>query len=736
MEFVDGPTLSSMLKPQLPTPQLAAATTRDIALALEACHRVGVLHRDLKPANVMLTREGQVKVMDFGLAKQLGEADSVQTRTGQILGTPSYMAPEQASGVVKKFGPECDVYAIGAILYELLTGRPPFYTPDVMQTILMVLTTDPVPPRTLQPRVPRDLETICLKCLEKQPKKRFPSAVALADELKRYLDDEPIHSRPTSLIERSLKWSRRHPAKLTLIVASALSLLLGLAAVTFHITQMQAELSRSGRLFSQSQELGHWLVNDHIPGVAQLRGGNQLQSELVDKTLAHLQQLETDVAADHKLAEYISQAYIHIARVQADPAYATPARLEQALTSYTRAVDLLAHAQTSALSHIALQHSVNAWTEMSRLEERLGRMGAARSAVKEALAAGSNTQSAVSQLLGLAAREQELRLQQTLESPTESYQGLSELLHQTQALSVGPSIPLKNELLARVSLGMARALEQAGDDSTNLSSQTASQLYQQAIGYWRSIDRRHSLIGPELVDALEKLAQSNQQQTLFAEADQHLHQAVEQQQQLLSDNPESTIYKLRLLSLLDQQCLLALRLAHADEADQTAQQYQLHAQPLFQSDPSRFRDSWVRSWQLLAEVASARSQTDVAIKHFTSALEQSRLMVASERKPSSLATLAALLKSQAELIVERTHTRSLFSQQIDALESATILLDESLTIYEELGEATSSQAHSPYWQTIESKHRLEGELEQLRIRAFEGKPRESQREPARLPSRD
>ncbi|MCA9041652.1 MAG: serine/threonine protein kinase, partial [Planctomycetaceae bacterium] len=176
MEYIEGVTLSESLREQLPSPTQTAKVILAISEAIEACHRAGILHRDLKPSNVMRDRDGNIKVMDFGLAKRLHGGDEHKTQTGEIIGTPSYMAPEQASGVVKQFSPATDVYAIGAILYELLTGRPPFQTPDLMQTIMMVLTEEPVSPRKLQPRVPVDLETICLKCLDKKPQKRYESA--------------------------------------------------------------------------------------------------------------------------------------------------------------------------------------------------------------------------------------------------------------------------------------------------------------------------------------------------------------------------------------------------------------------------------------------------------------------------------------------------------------------------------------------------------------------------------
>jgi serine/threonine-protein kinase len=161
-----------------------------------------------------LTADGTPKITDLGLAKRL-EGSGGQTRSGFVLGTPNYMAPEQAAGEVKRIGPATDIYALGVMLYKALTGRPPFLAESTLQTVLQVQTQEPVPPRRLQPQVPRDLETICLKCLQKEPARRYASAEALAEDLRRFRAGEPIHARPISLVERLGRWCRRNPALAT-----------------------------------------------------------------------------------------------------------------------------------------------------------------------------------------------------------------------------------------------------------------------------------------------------------------------------------------------------------------------------------------------------------------------------------------------------------------------------------------------------------------------------------------
>ncbi len=192
-------------------PRPAAALVETLARAVEVAHRAGVVHRDLKPGNVLLTAEGVPKVGDFGLAK-LMDSDSALTCSGQVMGTPSYMAPEQAEGHSSRVGPPADVYALGAILYQSLTGRPPFLGHSALETIRLAATTDAVPPTRLRPEVSRDLETVCLKCLEKDPGRRYESAAGLADDLRRFLDGRPILARPVGQVGRMLRWAGRNPA--------------------------------------------------------------------------------------------------------------------------------------------------------------------------------------------------------------------------------------------------------------------------------------------------------------------------------------------------------------------------------------------------------------------------------------------------------------------------------------------------------------------------------------------
>jgi tetratricopeptide (TPR) repeat protein len=242
MELVEGGTLDKHLAGVPKPPAEAARMVETLALAIEAAHRQHVIHRDLKPGNVLLSDDGVPKVTDFGLAKHVDD-ESWKTKSGVIMGTPSYMAPEQAAGKGGLIGPATDVYALGAILYELLTGRPPFRAPTMVETLDQVRHQEPVSPRQLQPKTPRDLETICLKCLQKEPPKRYSSAEALAADLRRYLEGKPILARPVSAWERGIKWAKRRPAVAALVVMSAVAVL-GLGAFYFERLSRQEAMAR------------------------------------------------------------------------------------------------------------------------------------------------------------------------------------------------------------------------------------------------------------------------------------------------------------------------------------------------------------------------------------------------------------------------------------------------------------------------------------------------------------
>ncbi len=259
MDFVDGPSLAETLREETLAPDAAARLVRDTAVAVQYAHEQGTVHRDLKPANVLLNENGQPMVTDFGLAKMLSGVDDETraelTAAGQILGTPSYMSPEQAAGKMDLVGQASDIYSLGAILYACLTGRAPFVADSPVDTLLQVMNKEPVSPRELNPSVPKDLETICLKCLTKEPHKRYSTAQELADDLERFIDGRPVSARPIGTISRTIRWCRRNPMVASLLTLVFVSMFAGttISALYANLANRHAESEGEQRHLAEQQ---------------------------------------------------------------------------------------------------------------------------------------------------------------------------------------------------------------------------------------------------------------------------------------------------------------------------------------------------------------------------------------------------------------------------------------------------------------------------------------------------
>jgi serine/threonine protein kinase len=247
MEYIDGQPLDRWCERRQPAMRERLVLLRAVARAVDYAHQQGVIHRDLKPGNVLVEADGTPKISDFGLAKRLdatGPSDGAsQTRTGVILGSPSYLAPEQAGGSPQQMGPATDVYALGAILYELLTGRPPFKGVTLLDTLEQVRSAEPLSPRRCSPKLARDLETICLKALAKDPAGRFPTAAAFAADLERFLLGLPIEARPVSRPVKAARWCRRRPVVAALLAALVLAVTAGFAGVTWQWRRAEANFA-------------------------------------------------------------------------------------------------------------------------------------------------------------------------------------------------------------------------------------------------------------------------------------------------------------------------------------------------------------------------------------------------------------------------------------------------------------------------------------------------------------
>lgn len=313
MDYIEGASLATHARDNPFSPVAAATMVQTIACAVQAAHDQGILHRDLKPSNVLIDAHGQPHVTDFGLAKRL-EVDSQLTGSEQVLGTPAYMPPEQARGDRRQIGFASDVYSLGAILYELLTGRPPFRGDSPMATIRQVLESEPVSPRRLNPAVPSDLETICLKCLEKEPARRYASAQALADDLRRLLVGEPIRALRITAIGRSVKWARRRPAIAALLAAVLLVAVVGVSGILWQWRQAVAARDQLGQALA-------------------------VKSRLLTETEAAKNQAERSARTSQRTAEILTETFQGVDRL----GVITDFFLEgsQASTAEFRALDVL-----------------------------------------------------------------------------------------------------------------------------------------------------------------------------------------------------------------------------------------------------------------------------------------------------------------------------------------------------------------------------------------------------------
>jgi serine/threonine protein kinase/tetratricopeptide (TPR) repeat protein len=539
MEFVDGGSLDKAIAGQVVSFDVCARFVETLARAMHWTHQRGIIHRDLKPSNILLSTSGAPnstnallgppKITDFGLAKRLETGQGV-TRSGDILGTPCYMAPEQARGTISAIGPRTDVYALGIILYEMLTGRPPFQRPGAYETIQEVLCVEPTPPGRVRPSTPRDLETICLKCLQKEPANRYVSAEELANDLGRFLRYEPIRARRTSRVGRLLRWYRRESkvARLTIAMVSvvvAALLIIGILGIRHH---NQSKARFEAAIQDLDRELGI-VGREEFTLVPQ---NDQIRRQLLEELAARCQALAQENNDHPDLRRKRAQVQLNLGKIDE-----LLGRYKEAEAAYREAAQILARSRASDPDSTTDQALAKSYTQLASLLAAIGRFDDAGEMYRQALELQSQPgrdddnwrtdraetlyqrgrlQAGVGQL-----DEAEHSLRQAFESQRKLVEDQPDNANRQVALAVTETA-LANLLTGFARIAEAQELFDAAiARQDKLSSQSTAPVYQ--LGLARSLGARARML--EMDDRMEAAGADKKRayETLRKLAQEHPH---------------------------------------------------------------------------------------------------------------------------------------------------------------------------------------------------------------------
>jgi tetratricopeptide (TPR) repeat protein len=671
LEFVPSGTLARQLAGRPQPAGWSARLVEILTRAMEYAHTQGIIHRDLKPANVLLLADGTPKITDFGLAKRLdaGPATAAprdRTQTGEVWGTPSYMAPEQTWGRTGEVGPAADVYALGAILYECLTGRPPFQAPTSLDILVQVRSEEPVPPRRLVPSVPRDLDTICLKCLQKDPRRRYLSAAALAEDLRRFLAGECVRAKPEAAWVRAVRWTRRRKAVAALAVVCAAAVFVLLTLGMWHYSQLQ----------THSEELRTERNNaDRLRDLAQAKEAEALQQ--TGETEKQRQRAEANFR--QALAAVVQM----LARVsEDDDQLAHEPRME--LVRHKLLEDALRFCQDllkqKAADPLVRQETAAIHLHMGDLQRRLGKQAAAEESYKAAIQlfqalaaefpkrpgyrhelAGSFTN--LGNLLVNTPRQKEaegayrraLDIQQTLveEFPESadyrsnlagSHHNLGTFMVQTGRSEEGekalrlaldhrrrlaekhPQSALYRQDLARTHNNLGQLL-----DITN-RGKDAEQAYRQAIDLQRELHKEFPRVPAyrlELAGSHNSLANVLAYTKRLQEAETEYGHAIALQKRLAEDFPRVPAHRHELGRSHHNLALLLERIKRPQEAEQAYRQAlgrhqalvdEFPKMPVYQSDLGNDLAHLARVLRDQGRLADARREAERAVAHQRTAL--------------------------------------------------------------------------------------------------------------------
>jgi serine/threonine-protein kinase len=562
----------------------AAGLVEILARALHAAHQKGILHRDLKPANVLLAEDGTPRITDFGLAKKLDEVGP--TTSGAVVGTPSYMAPEQAAGKRRELGPPTDVYALGALLYECLTGRPPFRAATALDTILQVLNDDPVPPTRLQPKVPRDLETICLKCLEKEPQRRYATALALAEDLRRFQAGEPIVARTQGPLERTWRWGRRNRAA----AAAVLFLIGGVVASTglaiwalanaaqAEVREQQvrreqgktraalaAEARRRRQALQALDALGDDVIEEFMARRQEL---DPAQRAFLEKVLSLQQEIARDLGEDPESVHRVADGHLRVGQIQQ-----RLGRLTEAEQAYRAALALYERLERETPDSPLLRaRQASAWNNLGNVLREAGRPREAEQALQRSLQltgkgteSGANPSGSSRPLAALKARMNQALTRELNGELDAAVAGYREVLAGLADVENAPAAgETELALLAQCRSNLGSAL------NTQRRNGEAAEQLGKAVTTFRLLGRhfpREPGHRSGLAKALHNLASAREGLGELPEAEKLFREAAEVEQQVVREYPGVPEYQADLANHLDRLASLLRRSNRRNEAE-------------------------------------------------------------------------------------------------------------------------------------------------------------------------
>ena len=672
LEFIDGTTLADRAKDEPQNPRWVAALMVQVARAMHYAHERGIVHRDLKPGNILLARSAdgtpQPRVADFGLAKRLDRQDGAQTSTGVVMGTPMYMAPEQATGVTRNIGPACDIHALGVILYELLTGWRPYEGLDVIDTLRLVTTEEPVPPRRLLATIPRDLETICLKCLEKRPRQRFATAADLAAELQRFLDGDTILTRPAGPLEKTYKWSRRNPATaLAIVVSMVLPLLIAIGLWT-HNQRIATELARTAEQrnraeanLQQTQEAVDKLLQDINGGsLAALPRSAPIRRELLEWAIGLCEQLRVQNPESDALRFQSARAVRQIADLER-----LLGRWKEAEKHYSQAgTEFSQLNDAKPQDPPVLREQAALWNNFGLLREQLG----------NTMAAVLSYNNAVVGWESLAVKVPPTAEYQQSHAATLSNLGqlLTQLGDTNEAEKCfAKSLSLHNLASTRVNLGNLQLATGRFSDSQKTFEQALRELTEK---------RQDQPVNPEIVAALAAV-ENNLAATFVAlqqpqTAEAAYGRAIEQFTPLVRDFPTTLAYREQLATTQLNLAILLLEQRREDDAEQLVKEAKSKFDELAREQPvsPHFRQGVTKSLQqLAAQQAKAGRQTEAELTLLEAITIQQALAKQFPQRAEVLSQLGLLQHAAAKLLIARKgfdSARKYFDQAIESQQQA------------------------------------------------------------------